>query len=90
MCTLSEICGKGLAVEPNGDVYSCDHYVCKFKLGNIHDKPLSKISVFTRPTNLWLLSKSHYLNNAKLVSLGFACHGSVKTESSPVVTVRLG
>ena len=27
MCTLSEICGKGLAVEPNGDVYSCDHYV---------------------------------------------------------------
>lgn len=34
MCTLSEICGKGLAVEPNGDVYSCDHYVFdEFLLG---------------------------------------------------------
>ena len=27
LCTLGEICGKGLAMEPNGDVFACDHYV---------------------------------------------------------------
>jgi uncharacterized protein len=39
MCTHAEFCGKGLAVEHNGDVYSCDHFVYpQFKLGNIHEK----------------------------------------------------
>jgi uncharacterized protein len=26
-CAQAEFCGKGLAVEHNGDVYACDHYV---------------------------------------------------------------
>jgi uncharacterized protein len=35
-CTQSEFCGKALAVEHNGDVYSCDHFVYpEFKIGNI-------------------------------------------------------
>lgn len=35
-CTQSEFCGKGLALEHNGDAYSCDHYVySEYKLGNI-------------------------------------------------------
>lgn len=37
-CVQSEFCGKGLAIEHNGDVFSCDHYVYpEFKLGNIHE-----------------------------------------------------
>lgn len=36
MCTHAEFCGKGLAVEHNGDVYSCDHFVYpEYRLGNI-------------------------------------------------------
>lgn len=35
-CTQHEFCGKGLAVEHNGDVFSCDHYVYSdYRLGNI-------------------------------------------------------
>jgi uncharacterized protein len=35
-CTQAEICGKGLALEHNGEVYSCDHFVYpEFRLGNI-------------------------------------------------------
>ncbi len=35
-CVSSERCGKALAIEHNGDVYSCDHYVyAPYKLGNI-------------------------------------------------------
>ncbi|HKJ31094.1 MAG TPA: anaerobic sulfatase maturase, partial [Balneolales bacterium] len=36
LCVYSETCGKALAMEHNGDIYSCDHYVYpEFKLGNI-------------------------------------------------------
>ncbi|WP_204371693.1 anaerobic sulfatase maturase [Moraxella canis] len=37
-CTTAPICGKALAIEHNGDVYSCDHFVYPaYKLGNIHE-----------------------------------------------------
>jgi len=35
-CVSAEICGKGLAIEHNGDVFSCDHYVYpEYHTGNI-------------------------------------------------------
>ncbi|MXR37515.1 anaerobic sulfatase maturase [Craterilacuibacter sinensis] len=35
-CTQSEFCGKGLALEHDGSVYSCDHFVYpEYRLGNI-------------------------------------------------------
>lgn len=35
-CVTAEFCGKGLAIEHNGDVFSCDHYVYpEYRLGNI-------------------------------------------------------
>lgn len=35
-CITSEFCGKGLAVEHNGDVFACDHYVYpEYRVGNI-------------------------------------------------------
>lgn len=37
-CVNSQICGKALAVEHNGDLYSCDHFVYpECRLGNILD-----------------------------------------------------
>lgn len=37
-CVTSMICGKGVAIEHNGDVYACDHYVYpEYRLGNIAD-----------------------------------------------------
>ncbi len=36
MCVFNATCGHGLALEHNGDVYSCDHFVePKYFLGNI-------------------------------------------------------
>lgn len=35
-CTQSEFCGKALAIEHNGDVFSCDHFVYEnYRIGNI-------------------------------------------------------
>lgn len=37
-CVTSQICGKNLAIEHNGDLYSCDHFVYpEYQLGNIQD-----------------------------------------------------
>lgn len=41
LCVFREKCGKALALEHNGDVFSCDHFVYpRFKLGNILEKKL--------------------------------------------------
>ena len=41
MCVYSESCGKGIAVENDGSVYACDHYVYpEYRLGNIQEKGL--------------------------------------------------
>ena len=41
LCAFGEVCGDGLVVEHNGDVYSCDHFVYpEYRLGNIADNEL--------------------------------------------------
>lgn len=36
LCVYSELCGKGLAVEHDGSVYSCDHFVYpEYRIGNV-------------------------------------------------------
>jgi uncharacterized protein len=38
MCVFRETCGDALALEHNGDLYSCDHFVePDYLLGNIHE-----------------------------------------------------
>ena len=39
LCIYSEFCGKGVAVEHDGSVYSCDHYVYpEYRLGSLQRK----------------------------------------------------
>jgi uncharacterized protein len=41
LCVFEETCGTALAMEHNGDLYACDHYVEPgYKLGNIQEIPL--------------------------------------------------
>jgi uncharacterized protein len=40
-CIFAETCGNALALEHNGDLYSCDHFVePRYLLGNILEKPM--------------------------------------------------
>jgi len=42
ICIYGEFCGKGVAIEHDGSVYSCDHYVYpEYRLGTLREKPLS-------------------------------------------------
>jgi len=44
MCVHAETCGQQLALEHNGDLYSCDHFVEPgFLLGNIKDKTMLEL-----------------------------------------------
>jgi uncharacterized protein len=44
LCIFAETCGNALALEHNGDLYSCDHYVePKFRLGNIKEQHLVQL-----------------------------------------------
>ena len=48
LCAQAETCGDGLAVEHNGDVYLCDHYVYpSCRLGNIRETTLTEL--YQRP-----------------------------------------
>jgi uncharacterized protein len=41
LCIVSPTCGEALALEHNGDLYSCDHYVePEYLLGNIRETPM--------------------------------------------------
>ena len=43
LCVFAEKCGAALAIEHNGDLYSCDHYVYpKYRLGNILNQSVGR------------------------------------------------
>jgi uncharacterized protein len=45
VCIFGPTCGQGTALEHNGDLYSCDHFVePKHLLGNILEKPLAELA----------------------------------------------
>lgn len=76
MCTLAEICGKGLAVEPDGKVYSCDHYVYpEFEIGNINDKDIGEIALSRKQVNFGLSKYKSLPAQCQKCDYLFACHG---------------
>jgi uncharacterized protein len=45
LCVFKKDCGRALAIEHNGDLYSCDHFVePDYKLGNIADSSLADLA----------------------------------------------
>lgn len=44
LCIFTESCGRALAMEHNGDLYACDHFVDpQYKLGNITELPIAEL-----------------------------------------------
>jgi uncharacterized protein len=44
LCVFAKKCGAALAIEHNGDLYSCDHYVYpRHKLGNVMNQSLGEM-----------------------------------------------
>src|SRR4051794_17075242 len=79
MCIHAETCGEQLALEHNGDLYSCDHFVePAHLLGNIGDRTM--LELIARPQS-GRLGKA---NPARSPRFGFASTGrSAATAAAP-------
>jgi uncharacterized protein len=76
LCVLSPTCGEGVALEHNGDVYSCDHFVePAHLLGNITRTPMEEL-VGSEKQRAFGLAKSAGLPKAcRDCPFLFTCHG---------------
>ncbi len=76
LCTLNKMCGKGLAMEPNGDVYTCDHYVYpEYKVGNIKVTNIDDMA-YSKTQQSFGFAKSRTLTTqCQQCEYQFACHG---------------
>lgn len=76
LCIFEETCGLALAMEHNGDLYSCDHYVePNFFLGNINQENLIDL-VATEKHNLFGSAKRDTLPRyCRECEVRFNCNG---------------
>jgi serine-type anaerobic sulfatase-maturating enzyme len=76
VCVFSETCGQALALEHNGDLYSCDHFVePRFKLGNIQETPLVQLLNSPQQFKFGQDKRDTLPRYCRECEVRFACHG---------------
>jgi len=76
MCIFSETCGSALALEHNGDVYSCDHFVePKYKLGNITEVHMLQLVTSKQQLDFGRAKRDTLPKYCRECAVKFACHG---------------
>lgn len=76
LCIVSPTCGRSLALEHNGDVYSCDHYVePEHLLGNIRDSHLAALVESERQQRFGAAKYDTLPAYCKQCPVLFACYG---------------
>lgn len=76
LCVFEETCGLALAMEHNGDLYSCDHYVePKHKLGNILETPMVRLVGSEKQRSFGLVKKDSLPGCCWECEVRFVCNG---------------
>ncbi len=76
VCIFNEKCGRALAIEHNGDVFSCDHYVYpRYKLGNLLNDSLGAMVGSTQQRAFGDAKSSTLPRYCRECPVRFACHG---------------
>lgn len=76
VCIFSENCGRALAIEHNGDIYSCDHYVYpRYRLGNLMNTSLVGMVDSPQQQAFGLAKSSTLPRYCRECPVRFACHG---------------
>lgn len=76
LCVFSENCGRAVALEHNGDVYSCDHYVYpQYRLGNLLNQSLGEMIESPGQKKFGTDKSSTLPKYCRECSVRFACHG---------------
>jgi uncharacterized protein len=77
LCIFEQTCGLGLAMEHEGDVYSCDHFVePRYKLGNITEKSLVELVTSPQQTRFGLDKRDTLPHYCRVCSVRFICNGA--------------
>jgi uncharacterized protein len=76
ICVHEETCGLQVALEHNGDVYSCDHFVePSFRLGNIKQDHLLQLVSSQRQKKFGLDKRDTLTTTCRKCEVRFACNG---------------
>jgi uncharacterized protein len=76
VCIFAETCGNAVALEHNGDLYSCDHFVePAHKLGNIRETHLIQLLASPQQIKFGQDKKNTLPRYCRECEVRFACHG---------------
>jgi uncharacterized protein len=76
LCVFAETCGTALALEHNGDVYSCDHYVePAYRLGNLLEQDLLPMVASARQRQFGLDKREGLPGYCRACDVRFVCNG---------------
>lgn len=76
LCIHSPTCGTALAMEHNGDIYSCDHFVePDYLLGNINDTPMFELVTSEKQMKFGADKSDTLPDYCNKCSVKFSCNG---------------
>jgi uncharacterized protein len=76
MCVFNETCGSAVALEHNGDLYSCDHFVEPgYRLGNIEQVHMLELVRSEQQRRFGLAKRDTLPAYCRQCRVRFACHG---------------
>jgi uncharacterized protein len=76
VCLFDETCGNALALEHNGDLYACDHYVePDYLLGNIRKQHLLELVASPQQRQFGANKRDLLPRYCRECDVRFACHG---------------
>lgn len=76
LCIFAETCGDGLALEHNGNLYACDHFVYpEYLLGNIMDGPMGDMLWSEKQAKFGTDKRDTLTKQCQSCEFRFACNG---------------
>ena len=76
LCIHAATCGYGPALEHNGDLYACDHFVePDYKLGNIHETPMIDLVASPQMRKFGQDKHDKLTKQCMKCEVRFLCHG---------------
>ena len=76
ICSMSSTCGRAAAMEANGDVYCCDHFVFpEYRLGNIRQQSLTEMLYGERLQQFGRDKSAGLPRQCRECQFLFACYG---------------
>ena len=76
LCIFDETCGLAMAMEFNGDLYSCDHFVePRYALGNITQQPLADLVMSPAQYRFGMHKKDSLPEYCRACEVRFICNG---------------